>query len=242
MKVELSTKFKNRILPWYDKKYRNPPKHLHPAGEFISDNIRRNSTYYELPLLHFLRKNADFSTVVDVGANIGNHSKFFTEFGEDVFSVEPIKRNYSLLTMNAPSATAFNIGVGDSVAQLEFVTFESCLGNSYASEAFGGAVNNWGDGVGKELVDILPLDDLDLPAPTLLKLDVEGFELRALRGGERLLTQSKATKICIELHRQADLEASNFEYSRDEVVSLLKEFGYAIHKQIDETNFLFEKK
>ncbi len=35
------------------------------------------------------------------------------------------------------------------------------------------------------------LDDIDLPAPDLMKIDVEDHEIEVLRGGETLLTQHK---------------------------------------------------
>jgi len=37
---------------------------------------------------------------------------------------------------------------------------------------------NWGEGPDKEMVQGVPIDDLQLPSCTLLKIDVEGFEMR----------------------------------------------------------------
>lgn len=237
----LFEKFHTHILPFTDSRYREYPKHLHPNGEFISDNIRRINTYYELPLLHFLRANSDFSVVLDIGANLGNHSKFFSVFGGIVYSIEPIKKNFELLKKNAPQAIPFNFAVGDEIGVSEFVTYESCLGNSYSIDAFNGKINNWGTGINKEIVDVVTIDSLDLETPTLVKLDVEGFELRALNGARKLLTKSMKTKLCIEIHRDEDLANAGFEYSQMDIKELLKEFGFSHCKQINSTNYLFSK-
>lgn len=231
----------NKILKFKDRRYRNPPKFLHPKGEWISDYIRKNNAYFELNLLDFLRRNTDLSTVIDIGANIGNHSKFFTEFGDKVYSIEPIRRNFELLKKNAPSAKTYNLGVGNEFGQSEFLTYESGLGNSYSLDAFKGVINDWGQGIGKELVNIVTLDSLDLPPPTLVKLDVEGSELRALKGARKLLNSSKSVKLCIEIHQQKILEGGNFEYSRSEIRKFLNDLGFKKSVRITKSDFLFSK-
>jgi FkbM family methyltransferase len=237
----LLPKLYEKTLHLRNSKYRDYPKHRHPKGEFISDNIRKSKVYYELQLLHYLRKNTDFSVALDIGANIGNHSKFFSEFGGLVYSIEPIKKNFVLLQKNAPEAIAFNVAVGDKAGVTEFVTYESCLGNSYSIDAFNGQINDWGTGINMEKVEVVTIDSLTLKTPTLVKLDVEGFELRALKGAGELLTKSKNTKICIELHSEKDLTNSGFEYSQRDIKDQLKYFGFNHYKMINATNYLFSK-
>ena len=89
--MNLHFHLKNKIIPLMHQNYKNPPQFLHPHGDFISDIIRRTKTFYDLNLLHFLRLNSNISTFLDCGAHIGNHSKFFSDFGSSVFSIEPIK-------------------------------------------------------------------------------------------------------------------------------------------------------
>ena len=238
---KLLLKLHEKTLPLINSKYRDYPKHLHPKGEFISDNIRNSQTYYELQLLHYLRANTDFTVVIDIGANIGNHSKFFSEFGGVVYSIEPIKKNFELLQKNAPEAIVFNVAVGDAAGVSEFVTYESCLGNSYSIDAFNGRIKDWGTNIKKEMVEVVEIDSLALKTPTLVKLDVEGFELRALRGARELLTKSNKTKICIEIHREEDLTNSGFEYSHKDIKDQLKEFGFNHYEKINATNYLFIK-
>ena len=51
------------------------------------------------------------------------------------------------------------------------------------------------------VVALVALDDLDLPDPTFIKIDVEGHEAAALRGMRRLLTRAHPT-LLIELHSE----------------------------------------
>jgi hypothetical protein len=55
-----------------------------------------------------------------------------------------------------------------------------------------------------------PLDKLFRPAPrTLIKMDVEGFEYRALVGARRLLS-AKNTRLLVELHGWGDVERGKY--------------------------------
>lgn len=235
-------RIKNKFLKFRDNRYRNPPMFLHPRGEYLSDQIRKTGAYYELEVLHFLRKNSDFSKVIDVGANIGNHSKFFSEFGGEVFSIEPILKNYKLLKKNVPLAKTFNLAIGNEFKEVEFVTYESCFGNSYMIDAHEGLIyEQGGKGIKKELVKAVTLDSLDLPSPTLIKIDVEGSELRTLYGAEKLLTSSKSIKLCIEILQTKSLEITNTEFSQKQIINLLNNYGFNKCQSINKTNFLFSK-
>jgi len=145
--MSIKSEFDKHFLKYFSPTYRNYPTHLHESGDYISDSIRRRKTFYELPLLHFLLKQTRFDKVIDVGANLGNHSRFFSLCDGEVFSIEPIKRNYGLLVKNAPKANTFNIGVGKESATLEFATFPSNYGGSYALEAFDGFMKDRGPSI-----------------------------------------------------------------------------------------------
>ena len=69
------------------------------SNDLISSEIILNK-YYEKNILLFL-KNEIFNKYIDkndicidVGANIGNHSKFFSKYFLKVFSFEPNKKSY----------------------------------------------------------------------------------------------------------------------------------------------------
>ncbi len=155
---------------------------------------------------------------VDVGANIGNHSLFFSGYFERVFALEPNPRVFDLLLFNSKlkeNILPFNVGASDS-AGLKMLHFEP---------------GNWGAGridntkVSKHkavAVNVMKLDEIDGLSDCLvglLKIDVEGHELAVLRGAARTLVQSRP----VILFEQ---QLSEFSDGSTEVINWLKEHGY----------------
>ena len=57
--------------------------------------------YYENRVLHYIKNNKDYETIVDVGANIGNHTIFFKKYCADiVYSFEKDKAIFEILKEN----------------------------------------------------------------------------------------------------------------------------------------------
>jgi FkbM family methyltransferase len=77
-----------------------------------------------------------------------------------------------------------------------------------------------GAGAGGTTVPVAPLDAYESLAPTLLKLDVEGFEIEILKGARRILEH--APKLAIEVHvdmitRYGARASDLFQFARPEV-------------------------
>lgn len=51
-------------------------------------------------IINYLDNSVFSNTMVDVGANIGNHSVFFSKYFNQIFSFEPQKRTFQILEMN----------------------------------------------------------------------------------------------------------------------------------------------
>ncbi len=58
---------------------------------------------------------------------------------------------------------------------------------------------------GDRRVDLVALDDLDITAPTLIKLDVEGAEIEVLRGAAKLIAKHKPRLAICAYHKADDL-------------------------------------
>lgn len=76
---------------------------IYDRGEIVSDNMAQTNNFFEIGFLNFIRENYENqSGIIDIGANIGNHSLFFAKFlnCDVVHSFEPVESNIGLLRTN----------------------------------------------------------------------------------------------------------------------------------------------
>jgi FkbM family methyltransferase len=157
---------------------------------------------------------------VDVGANIGNHSLYFAEHYANVVSLEPNPRLFELLEFNARlrrNIRPLNIGASDISKEMSL---------SYDSANWGGG-QLWSQQPDASRaftvpVNVQKLDDLpelaDHPIG-LLKIDVEGHEIRVLKGAATLIARSRPV-ILFEQHAHESKDGSS------DVVDFLRSNGY----------------
>lgn len=176
------------------------------AGDYISRMVYFCGGY-ERYMLHFLRDyishfDPKSSIFVDVGANIGNHSLYMSQYCSEVHAFEPFERVREQLEKNICSNDISNIfvypeGLAEEDATIPF----------YAPPA-----SNLGAGsfsknhyVGNEYICDLKVVSGDeefkkrnIKGLDILKLDVEGFEKQALHGLRRTIGQFRPL-IALEL-------------------------------------------
>jgi len=213
--------------------------YLHPVGEFISDQIRIQQIHYELELLTKIRLLVNYSCFIDVGANIGNHSNYFSFYGAQGWAFEPSTENYKLLCLNALNFSTVKAALGAIQSKVEMFTFRKAMGNSHVAGSIDS--NLAGEVSEMEIVDLRKLDDFDISCATLVKIDTEGFEIEVLRGAKHTLNKFSPA-LWIEVHEDVDLIKSNARYLRVDIMKILIENGYCFYYKLDNTNYLFSKK
>ena len=149
------------------------------------------------------------TTVLDCGANIGDHTRQYLDWGMQVIAIEPNPLPFACLEHNCPEATCLNIAASDHDGILRFAQLEN-VGASRVSDS------------GMLVVEGRKLDDMGLPDPGFLKLDIEGFEVFALRGMIEMLKRAKPI-LFIEINRGA-LEANG--HGLGDIIEILEECGY----------------
>lgn len=158
-------------------------------------------------VLHFLRKEDLF---IDIGANIGSYTLLSaSEVGAETVSFEPIPQTFSSLKANITLnnidniTKAFNIGLGSQKGILKFTTSLDTV-NHVATERESGTID----------VQIEKFDDIiNLTKPTLIKIDVEGFETEVLKGMENALKSHNLKGIIIELNGSG----KRYGYNEDDI-------------------------
>jgi FkbM family methyltransferase len=190
------------VLPARDITVRlnDDAKFAFPYGDGYWTLLLDRDFRYEADIDMFFKGIADVDfTLVDCGANYGYWSVLTTSkpYGAHrSIAIEPSSRNFSRLAHNA------------RINGNRFRTMQRAIGEKPGTARLSGAKHEalsiaGGTGRGGEEVAVIALDSLiDESMITALgryviKLDVEGVEVEAMRGGERLLN-SDCVLICEE--------------------------------------------
>lgn len=161
-------------------------------------------------LMKYLDPILDKVDVVwDVGAAIGDHTKHYLNRGKRVIAIEPNPLVFQCLKHNCPTAECFNLAASDEAGTLRFAVNPN-VGASRIAEN------------GKLEVHATTMDSLGLPPPGLVKIDVEGYELFALRGMEISLATYKPV-VFIEANRGA-LAANG--HKPEDITEFFQKLGY----------------
>jgi FkbM family methyltransferase len=179
--------------------------HTDPA-DHIFRMVHSSGDFYESALLNNLARYLSAGdTVVDVGANIGNHALFLAAvMGCNVIAVEPNPVSVNLLrAMIDRNALAEKIrvivagvGINSGKAKIHYDPLAHNLGSATLT------MDPCGD------IPVQTLDEmLGSLTPRFVKIDTEGMELSVLRGAEGLLRRARPV-LSVELSRLTDFEAA----------------------------------
>jgi FkbM family methyltransferase len=180
-------------------------------SSWVASSGRLDHDQYALPII--LEHIEEGDVVIDGGAFIGDHTIAYLEKVNDsgvVLAFEPNPKAFQCLIHNCPHAKAFNYGL--------------C---SHGGEAFLESCDNVGAssiGASGEAIKLMCLDELSLDRLDFIKLDVEGYEFRALQGGKELIEKFRP-KMWIEINRWA---LDKHDTSPREIFDFLLGYGYEI--------------
>ena len=163
----------------------------HRAKKLVKLLIGRDG--FELPMAKMFSTliRPDFQ-ILDVGANIGCTSILFSDLGQQVVSFEPLARTYDLLQKNISLSKKNNIKTLPLALGDENKNAEIYFSDTNRSTAFVLDRTSRDDGK-TALIKVRCLDDLfpeiGIDRFDFMKIDVEGYELRVLKGAEKTIQQ-----------------------------------------------------
>jgi FkbM family methyltransferase len=195
------------------------PKYLHDGDELISNIIRHTGDFYERPMLDEIAQYIEGKVVVDLGANIGNHTVYFAQLAKDVIAIEPHPANFAVLQKNADEYSNIilhNVACTSSLCRMGIETQLGNMGHIHVSRNDGGEI------VG------MPLDSITAYAD-FVKLDIEEHELEALQGAKALLEKCRPV-LWIEIQTMPMLLA---------IANFLKPYGYEVVRVQTHDNPMF---
>lgn len=165
----------------------------------------------------------------DIGANIGFYTCLLAaQVGDNgtVIAYEPASRTYGYLHENVSlnqftNVTLVNKGLGDKQAQRHLYYSEAGLAEGTASLKYT---------TGRAASERVTLDTIDnltreLPIPDFIKIDVEGYQLEVLRGGEDCL-KTYAPLIMAELKDVGETNRTDFS----EIEQYITDLGYSLYE------------
>ncbi|OON97920.1 MAG: hypothetical protein ATN32_05145 [Candidatus Epulonipiscium fishelsonii] len=206
-------------------KLKDNTKILSFKNDYVGNDIRKNKTFFENFYLKEVHKYVKDNLVIyDIGANIGNHSIYFSKYykAKKIYSFEPDPITFKLLKKNIAinsisNIALYNIGLGDKNCNAEILRDtpnQMCL-NMTKENVLGE-------------IKIKKLDDLNIPLPQFIKIDVEGNEINVLKGMEKTLKKSKPL-IWIE----------TWDKNFNELDTLLKKLGFEIIDRLNHENYIY---
>lgn len=170
--------------------------YLQNEKQFIDDNKK----------LFCSPKNA-----LDIGAHIGNHALFFSQYFNEVYAFEPDPVTFALLKINSigHNIITYPFGLSDHDGESGFVVNLDSRGESYLNKKSDFKVEVKAlDSIQNQLGDI-----------ALIKIDAEGHEYEVLKGGKSLI----ANNLPIILFEWNKLHGQDYD---DRIIKLLNSLDY----------------
>ena len=177
----------------------------------LNNNIDANVFFYgafEKPLLFFLRDTLNAlitetpkAIFMDIGANVGHHSIFLSKFASQVLAFEPYPKvnmqfKQQIAHNNISNIQIFEIGLSD---RCETLNYYAPTGNNEGIGSF----DESSIGKGNTSYGKLELQEGDQVIESdswknikLIKIDVEGFEKKVIKGLTRTIEEERPVIVC----------------------------------------------
>lgn len=199
----------------------NGAKFLVKTGETgLTGNIYAG--LHEFPdmafLLHVLR---DDDLFIDVGANVGSYTILAcSAIGASGYAFEPVASTYKRLTENIrlnhleDRVQCFNIGVGREQGRLAFTSKMDTTNHALApGEHSDNTIN----------VEVSTLDaELEGEWPSLIKIDVEGYETPVLEGAFETLKKQTLHSVIMELNGSG----GRYGFDESRILEMMCDHGF----------------
>ena len=177
----------------------------------LNNNIDANVFFYgafEKPLLFFLRDTLNAlitespkAIFMDIGANVGHHSIFLSKFASQVLAFEPYPKvnmqfKQQIAHNNISNIQIFETGLSD---RRETLNYYAPTGNNEGIGSF----DESSIGKGNTSYGKLELQEGDQVIESdswknikLIKIDVEGFEKKVIKGLSRTIEEERPVIVC----------------------------------------------
>lgn len=186
----------------------------------ITGNIYCGLYEFE-PMGYVLHATGPTDVFVDAGANAGSYTVLACGCrGARGYAFEPVAETYERLVRNTRlnnldhRVHCMRMGLGSSRGFLHFTDTEDDMNHVTP------------DGAGGTPCPVVRLDDvLEGDTPSIIKIDVEGFEIPVLEGSENILQNPRLHSVLVEMNGFA----SRYGLDEERIFHLLGRHGFVPH-------------
>ena len=191
-----------------------------PVFDFISTCLIIYGRYEEeeLQCIKKILQKLKKKTIIDIGAHIGNHTIFFSNYAKNVVSFEPNPFTYKLLKLNTENnknIKTFNLGVSNKNRKVRMNFVKMNTGSNQIDKnkiKLLSETNSF-----SKLITLNKLKFIENMKISLIKLDIEKHEIFALKGMDKILIKNKPILI---------LEYNAGDSSNKKTITYLRALGY----------------
>ena len=216
-----------RLLP-IKVKIGNYFLYLNPSDPVVSGAIFFN--VYEKSESKFIKSSCfEGMNILDIGANIGYYTALFSQLAGvngTVIAVEPDEESYKYLTksvnsFNYKNVFSFRLAASDTKQKLPLYISKDNRGDNrlYSTNQKRNSI----------IVECLTVDELlkenDIKNLDLIKIDVQGYEPKVLKGMRNIVKSSKQLMILSEFWPKGILEAGE---NPKEFLSMLRKMQFQL--------------
>lgn len=218
--IKKKNKLLYEVLKTQSENIKKYPNLYVPVFDYISTCLMIYGRYEEEEL-QCIKKNLQKlkkETIIDIGAHIGNHSIFFSNYAKNVISFEPNPFTYKLLKLNTENyknIKTFNLGISNknSKVRMNFVKMNTGTNQIVKSKIkLLSKTNSF-----SKLITLNKLKFIKNMKVSLVKIDIEKHEIFALKGMDRILIKNKPILI---------LEYNSNDSSNKKTITYLRSLGY----------------
>lgn len=188
--------------------------HLTAWMDKVNHVVDGKPAYQYHKLEEALKYVREWATAVDIGAHCGLWSMHLAQHFRQLHAFEPVAahRDCWVRNMEGRAGLLYPCALGETEGKVAIRTAADSSGDS------------WVDGVGD--IPLRRLDSFDFLDVDFIKLDCEGYELFALRGGEETL---KRCRPCVIVEQKPG-RAQKFGLAETAAVDYLQSLGAKLRK------------
>ena len=198
--------------------------HYFNHSKFLIETYEgKGSGYYQKRNFDFLKRLIRCPDVIlDIGANIGQNTVYYSDLATKVHAYEPVPQFFDVLSMNVAanscsSVVLHQVGIGDTTHMSRLKIMKKNIGHSRI------LADREKESDQEITIETIALDDDPIVGNIdFIKMDIEGYEVYALRGMQSLLAAHRPI-LQIEC---MESNLSVHDFTTQDIITFLSSFGY----------------